>query len=143
MTPLYTAQATCDAKGRGGGHAETSDGKLKVDLALPKEMGGPGGSGTNPEQLVALGYSACFAGALGLVASQRKVDVANARITCRATIGKDDGGFGLSFELDVSIPGLPHVQAQALVDAAHNVCPYSKAFKHGAPAKAVAIAEGA
>ena len=140
MTPLYTAEATCNSKGRGGGHAETSTGNLKVDLALPKEMGGPGGEGTNPEQLVALGYAACFAGALGLVASQRKANVADAKITCRATIGKDDGGFGLSFEIDVRIPGLPQDEAQELVKAAHGVCPYSKAFKSGAPAIAKALA---
>ena len=140
MTPLYTAEATCNAKGRGGGHAETSTGNIKVDLVPPKEMGGPGGEGTNPEQLVALGYSACFAGALGLVASQRNADVKDARITCRATIGKDDAGFGLAFEIDVVIPGMPQDQAQQLVDAAHEVCPYSKAFRHGAPALAKAQA---
>ena len=134
----YSTSAT--TKGGREGRARLDDGGLALAMGSPKEIGGAG-DGHNPEQLFALGYSACFAGALGLVASQRKADVSNAKITCRATIGKEDGGFGLAFEIDVVIPGMAQDQAQELVDAAHGVCPYSKAFKNGAPSIAKAQAD--
>ena len=137
MTPLYTAQATTNQGGRQGGHAETSDGKLKVDLAYPKEMGG-NGDGTNPEQLVALGYSACFAGAIGAVAKTSKTDITGLTVTCRATIGKEGEAFALAFEIEATLPALSQADAEALVAKAHDVCPYSRAFRHTAPATATA-----
>ena len=135
MNPLYTAQATAIGEGRAHGHAETSDGGVKVDLRLPKEMGGQGG-GTNPEQLVALGYSACFMGALRVVAGQKKIVLTDPKVTCKATIGKDGDNFALEFEIDVTLPGVPADEAADLVAAAHTVCPYSRAFKNGAPSVA-------
>lgn len=135
MTPLYTAEASTNQGGRQGGHAETSDGRVKVDLAFPKEMGG-NGDGTNPEQLVALGYSACFAGAVGAVARATKQDISGLNVTCRATIGKEGDAFALFFEIEASLPKLSQADAEALVAKAHEVCPYSRAFRHTAPATA-------
>lgn len=137
MTPLYTAEATTNQGGRQGGHAETSDGKVKVDLAFPKEMGGDG-NGTNPEQLVALGYSACFASAIGAVARTSKTDITGLSVTARATIGKEGEAFALSFEIEATLPKLTQADAEALVAKAHEVCPYSRAFRHTAPATATA-----
>ncbi len=129
--------ATTDKGGRQGGHAETSDGKVKVDLAFPKEMGGDG-NGTNPEQLVALGYSACFASALGAVARTSKTDIGGLSVTCRATLSKDGEAFALSFEIEATLPNLSQAEAEAIVAKAHEVCPYSRAFQHTAPTKATA-----
>jgi Ohr subfamily peroxiredoxin len=98
-------------------------------------MGGQGG-GTNPEQLVALGYAACFMGALRVVAGQKKIVLNEPKITCKATIGKEGDDFALTFEIDVTLPGVPADQADDLVAAAHTVCPYSRAFKNGAPSVA-------
>ena len=137
MTPLYTAQATTNQGGRQGGRAETSDGRVKVDLAFPKEMGG-NGDGTNPEQLVALGYSACFAGAVGAVAKTSRTDIGGLTVTCHATIGKDGDDFALSFEIEAVLPNLTQAEAEALVAKAHEVCPYSRAFQRTAPTRAVA-----
>ena len=135
MQPIYTAQATVTGEGRAGGHGETSDGKVRVDFSAPKEFGGPGGEGTNPEQLVALGYAACFRSALGVVAARERTALDGVSITARATIGKaDDGGFDLAFEIEGDFPGLDEAAARRLMDAAHQVCPYSRAFKNGAPA---------
>jgi len=88
MKPLYTAEASTTGAGRNGGHGETSDGKVKVDFSMPKELGGAGGAGTNPEQLVALGYSACFESALHFVAGQKKVELRDVKVTCRVNIGR-------------------------------------------------------
>lgn len=134
MSVLYTAVATTTGGGRQG-HAETSDGKVKLDLSYPKEMGGSG-AGTNPEQLVALGYSACFGGALALAGKAHKVDTANALITCKASLARKDDGFGLSFEIEVELPGVSPDVAEAIVKEAHGICPYSRAFNNGAPAVA-------
>ncbi|WP_127090722.1 Ohr family peroxiredoxin [Aquabacter cavernae] len=134
MTVVYTAEATTTGGGRQG-HAETSDGKVTLDLSYPKEMGGSG-VGTNPEQLVALGYSACFGGALALAGKSHKVDTSNALITCRASLVRKEVGFGLSFEIEVELPGVAPELAQTLVAEAHGICPYSQAFTHGAPAVA-------
>ncbi len=136
MSPLYTAEAHTNQGGRQGGRAETSDGRVKVDLAFPKEMGGDG-NGTNPEQLVALGYSACFAGAVGAVAKTSHTDITGLNVTCRATIGKEGDDFALSFEIEATLPKLTQADAEALVAKAHEVCPYSRAFRHTAPATAV------
>jgi Ohr subfamily peroxiredoxin len=138
MTPLYTAVATTQHGGRNGGHGETSDGKVKVDFSMPTELGGPGGPGTNPEQLVALGYSACFGSALAFVARQEKVELpAETAVTCRVAMGRDEaGGFAFEFFIEASVPGLDRGQAAALVEKAHQVCPYSNAFRNGAPTTA-------
>ena len=127
MTALYATQAR--AVGGRAGHVETQDGLLSLDLALPREMGGKGG-GTNPEQLFAAGYSACFIGALKFVAGQSKRSIpADASITAQVGIGQIPGGFGLDIDLNINLPGLDQADAQALVDAAHQVCPYSNATR--------------
>jgi len=135
MPALYTAQATATGEGRSAGHVETSDGQVKVDLRLPKEMGGDG-KGSNPEQLVSMGYAACFMGALRAVAGAKKLVLKDPTVTCRSTISKDGDDFSLSFEIDVTLPGVPTEDAEALVQAAHGVCPYSRAFKNTAPSVA-------
>ncbi len=128
MEPLYTAEAS--AKGGRDGHARSSDGVIDVDLQAPKEMGGRGGDASNPEQLFAAGYAACFQGALGVVARQEKLDVSDSTITAKVSIGKDDtGGFGLAVSLVGSLPGIDKAKAEELMEKAHQVCPYSKATR--------------
>jgi osmotically inducible protein OsmC len=128
MKTLYTASAT--ATGGRDGRAVSSDGILDVKLATPKELGGAGGAATNPEQLFAAGYSACFIGALKFVAGQTKTALpADVAITAEVGIGQIEGGFGLDIDLRISLPGLAQEQAQSLVDAAHKVCPYSNATR--------------
>ena len=121
------------AKATGGrdGHAATLDGAFDVGLATPKELGGAGGAGNNPEQLFAAGYAACFLGAMKFVASQGGPKVpADAAVTSTVGIGpRSEGGFGLDIALDISLPGLPHADAEALVAKAHQVCPYSNATR--------------
>ncbi|MDF1484490.1 organic hydroperoxide resistance protein [Ramlibacter sp. H39-3-26] len=124
---VYTAR-THTTGGRDG-HSASSDGMLAVDLKPPKEMGGPGG-GANPEQLFAAGYSACFMGALKLVAGQKKIAVpADTSIDAEVDIGPIPQGFGIAARLTVNLPGMDQAGAQALVDAAHQVCPYSNATR--------------
>ena len=137
MQPLYTAVAHTSRAGRQGGVAETDDGRVSQDLAFPKEMGGDG-NGTNPEQLVALGYSACFASAVGSIAKTHDADIEGLVVTCRATIGKDGEAFALAFEIEAELPKMSQQAAEALVAEAHEVCPYSRAFRHTAPAAATA-----
>lgn len=128
MKVLYTAVAT--ATGGRDGRAISSDKNLDVKLATPKELGGAGGDATNPEQLFAAGYSACFIGALKFVASQSKRSIpADASIIARVGIAQIPGGFGLDIDLNINLPGLEHADAQALVEAAHQVCPYSNATR--------------
>ena len=130
MTPLYTAHAS--AQGGREGVAASNDGKLEARLSTPKELGGAGGEGTNPEQLFAAGYSACFLGALKFVASQNKVALpAETSVEASVGIGKrDDGaGFGLVVELKASLPGLSQDQATDLLHKADVVCPYSHAIR--------------
>jgi Ohr subfamily peroxiredoxin len=125
---LYTAHAT--ATGGRDGRAVSSDNALDVKLATPRELGGAGGEGTNPEQLFAAGYSACFIGALKFVAAKEKIAFpADARIDGSVGIGPLPSGFGIQAELKISLPGLPREQAQALVEKAHHVCPYSNATR--------------
>lgn len=125
---LYTATAT--ATGGREGQARSSDGALDVTLSTPKELGGAGGSGTNPEQLFAAGYSACFLGALKFVAGQQKAALpADVNVTAKVGIGQIPTGFGIAVELTIALPGVPRDQAQALVDKAHIVCPYSNATR--------------
>lgn len=130
MNVLYRTQAV--ATGGRTGSAHTVDGALKVSLVTPKELGGPGGEGNNPEQLFAAGYAACFLGALKYVAGQQKVKVADdSTVTASVGIGpRPDGtGFGLDVALSVSLPGLEAAVARDLVDRAHIVCPYSEATR--------------
>jgi Ohr subfamily peroxiredoxin len=128
ITPLYTATAT--SNGGRAGRVRSSDGVVDMPLAMPKELGGPGGAVTNPEQLFAAGYSACFEGALRLVAGKMGKNVKDASITASATLGKTpDGGFGIAVELKGKLPGLERAEAEQLMHAAHQVCPYSKATR--------------
>jgi osmotically inducible protein OsmC len=127
---LYTATAT--ATGGRNGHTETSDGVVKADLSLPKEMGGPGRPGAaTPEHLFAAGYAACFGGALDFVAKQQKKDASKARITCAVSIGpRELGGFGLSVKMRVEDRGLSQADLSALAREAHEkICPYSHATR--------------
>ncbi len=125
---LYTATVT--ATGGRDGRAISTDGNLDVRLATPRELGGQGGNATNPEQLFAAGYSACFIGALKFVAGQQQQALpAETSITANVGIGQIPGGFGLEVALQVSLPGLDREPAQRLVEAAHQVCPYSNATR--------------
>lgn len=125
---LYTATAT--ATGGREGRASSSDQALDVQLSTPRELGGAGGPGTNPEQLFAAGYSACFLGALKFVAGKQKVALpADTRITGKVGIGQIPTGFGIEAELTISAPGIARDVLQELVDQAHVVCPYSNASR--------------
>jgi osmotically inducible protein OsmC len=125
---LYTAEAT--VTGGREGHGRTSDGRLEVDLDVPSEMGGAGGPGTNPEQLFAVGYAACFQSALLRVASGHKLDVTGSHITARVGIGPlSSGGFGLVAALDLDAPNVSRDEAVDLMTRAHETCPYSRATR--------------
>ncbi|MEV4351629.1 organic hydroperoxide resistance protein [Actinoplanes sp. NPDC049596] len=130
MTAIYTASATATGDGRNG-HVRSSDGVLDFDLAVPKEMGGPGGALTNPEQLFAAGYAACFHSALKAVARNQKVTLTDTAITIDVGVGpKPDGtGFVLNVTIEAEIPGFSEDEARALLEAAHQVCPYSNATR--------------
>jgi osmotically inducible protein OsmC len=132
---LYTTTAT--ATGGRDGEAATKDGSFKVKLSTPKELGGAGGPGNNPEQLFASGWSACFIGAMKFVASQKKQSVpANTTVTATIGIGpRSEGGFGLTAKLDVSLPGMDKEAAQKLVEEADQVCPYSNATRNNIDVK--------
>lgn len=126
----YKTQATASGGGRDGKTA-LADGTLSLQLVVPKELGGPGGDGANPEKLFALGYSACFLGAMRVGAAQLKTKVPDGT-TVTATIGigpRSEGGFGITAELDVYLPGLPEAEAQKLMETTHGICPYSNAIK--------------
>jgi len=125
---IYTAVATARGDGRNG-EVTSSDGVIDESLAIPKEMGGPGGDKTNPEQLFAAGYSACFHSALQLVARQAKVSLQDSTVTAEVSVLKQDVGFGLGVALNVSLPGLEQGVADKLVEQAHQVCPYSNATR--------------
>lgn len=125
---LYTAEAT--ATGGREGRAVSSDSVLDVQLSTPRELGGAGGPGTNPEQLFAAGYSACFLGALKFVAGQAKVALpAETTVSGRVGIGQIPTGFGIEAELTITVPGVPREQVEELVQKAHIVCPYSNATR--------------
>ena len=130
IKPLFTATAT--AIGGRNGHTEASDGSVKADLSVPKEMGGPGRPGTStPEHLFAAGYAACFGGALDFVAKQHKKDGTKAKITCAVSIGpREGGGFGLAVRLHVEDRSLPQAELKSLAQEAHEkICPYSHATR--------------
>ena len=125
---LYTAHAT--ATGGREGRAVSSDSALEVKLSTPRELGGAGGDGTNPEQLFAAGYSACFIGAMKAVAAQDKLKLpGEISIDGSVGIGQIPGGFGIAVELKIAVPGMEPAELQALVDKAHQVCPYSNATR--------------
>ena len=128
MEPIYTASAVATGAGRNG-HVQSTDGHLDTDVRIPKEMGGPGGA-TNPEQLFAAGYAACFHSALQLVAGQAKADITDSEVVADVSIGPNDaGGFGLAVQLEISLPAVERAQAEELVEQAHQVCPYSNATR--------------
>ncbi|UEM06253.1 organic hydroperoxide resistance protein [Skermanella rosea] len=135
----YTAEAT--ATGGRDGRAATTDGTFEVKLATPKELGGAGGDGNNPEQLFAAGYAACFIGAMKVVAGQEKVKMpADTSVTASVGIGpRSEGGFGLAVALRVSLPGLDHAQAETIVEKAHQVCPYSNATRGNIDVKTTVV----
>jgi Ohr subfamily peroxiredoxin len=128
MKILYQTQAS--ATGGRNGHVVSADGVLDLKLAIPREMGGPGGALSNPEQLFAAGYAACFDSALAVVAGQSKLKLAGTRVDATVGIGPNDaGGYGLAVKLEVTIPDVPREQAQTLLEQAHAVCPYSNALR--------------
>jgi Ohr subfamily peroxiredoxin len=134
IKPLFTATAT--AVGGRNGHTQASDGSVSVDLSVPKEMGGPGRSGTaTPEHLFAAGYAACFGGALDFVAKRQKKDATRAKITCAVSIGpRDAGGFGLAVRIEVEDKSLPQRELESLANEAHEkICPYSHATRGNVP----------
>ena len=150
--PLYTAVAT--ATGGRDGHVESSDGIVKLNLSVPREMGGPGKAGaSNPEQLFASGYAACFAGAIGFVANQQHQKIGEVQVTGHVTFGKVDEkatyeaggttyplpGFQLAVQLDIHIPDLDKAEAEKLVEEAHQVCPYSRATRNNVEVKLVVV----
>ncbi|GAA1945736.1 organic hydroperoxide resistance protein [Brevibacterium antiquum] len=128
MNTLYTAEALATGEGRDG-RGRTSDGKVDVDLATPSEMGGSG-EGTNPEQLFAVGYAACFHSALRLVAGKSQANADDSAVGAQVSLGKNDGGrFQLAVTLEVTLPHLDTAEAEALANKAHEVCPYSNATR--------------
>jgi Ohr subfamily peroxiredoxin len=131
IKPVFTATAT--ATGGRNGHTQASDGSVKADLSVPKEMGGPGKPATTtPEHLFAAGYAACFGGAIDFVAKQQKKDASKAKITCAVSIGpREGGGYGLAVKMNVEDKTMPQTELAALVKEAHEkVCPYSHATRN-------------
>lgn len=130
-------RTTASATGGRDGHAATADGSLDVNLSTPKELGGAGGPGNNPEQLFAAGYAACFVGAMKFVSSQGGPKVpADAKVTATVGIGpRSEGGFGLEIALQIALPGLDRAEAEKLVEETHKVCPYSNATRNNIDVK--------
>lgn len=137
MEKVYTAVVT--AKGGRDGHIKSSDGIIDLDLKKPKEMGGEGGNFTNPEQLFAGAYGACYLGALGSVAKKDEIDVSEATAEVHVNFNKDDNAYALSAELHVHIPGMSLDETQQLADKAHRACPYSKAVRGNIEVKVLAV----
>ncbi len=126
MNILYTTSAT--TTGGRDGKTETADGKLSLNLNLSKELGGKGGDGTNPEELFAMGYSACYGSALQLIAGQKKIDLGDFSVSAEVSLGKtDEGDLQLGVILDTYIPGIDVTVGEELIKEAHDVCPYSRA----------------
>lgn len=131
VNAIYKTYAKAQGGGRNG-HTESDDGSVKHDLVIPKEMGGPGGVGANPEKLFAAGYSACFLGAMHAVSKKENITVPEGT-TVTATIGfgpRSEGGYGITADLLIDLPGLARADAERLVNAAHQVCPYSNATRN-------------
>ncbi|HEY1772378.1 MAG TPA: organic hydroperoxide resistance protein [Gammaproteobacteria bacterium] len=136
MQALYTGIAT--AKGGREGHVRSDDGILDIDLKIPKGMGGPGGAGSNPEQLFAAGYAACFESAVAFVARRDKINLKDVTLTVQVTLNKTgESQFDLTVELHGSFPGVAKADAEKLMQAAHQVCPYSRATRGNVPVKLV------
>lgn len=127
---VYTARAT--VTGGRAGQATSEDGILDLDLTAPKETGGPG-TGTNPEQLFAVGFGACFQGALGMVAKNAGVDASGSTLDIAVGFGPEGESFAITADITITIPGVDDAKAQELVEAAHQVCPYSKATRGNVP----------
>lgn len=126
MEKLYTTAAT--TTGGRNGKTSTNDGSISLDLTLPKELGGTGGKGVNPEQLFAMGYSACYGSALQHVAAEKKIDLGDFSVTAEVILRKsDEGDFELAVTLDTYIPGVDVETGEDLINTAHEVCPYSRA----------------
>ena len=136
---IRCGSASATTTGGRQGRSVSSDGVLDLTLAGPKEMGGTG-EGTNPEQLFAAGYSACFNGALMMVAKRAKVDASAAQVTANIGFGPEGDSYAITADLEVAIPGLELAQVQELADAAHQACPYSKAIRGNVPATVKAVA---
>lgn len=130
--PHYTAAAT--AEGGRNGHVASADGHIHFDLSIPKELGGPGKTGTtNPEALFASGYAACFGSAIDHVAKMQKLPVTDVKVTAHVTLNAGDSGFDLAVKLHATVRGIGHAEAEKLVHEAHQVCPYSKATRNNVP----------
>ena len=127
---IYKTSAKANGGGRNG-HTQSDDGSVNLDLVIPKEMGGPGGVGANPEKLFAAGYSACFLGALNAVAGKENVKIpADASVSATVGFGpRSEGGYGITVDLLIDLPGLDKADAERVVNAAHQVCPYSNATR--------------
>lgn len=134
---IYTAQVT--ATGGRAGHVSSTDERIDLALSVPSEMGGEGGSGTNPEQLFAAGYAACFQGAMGVVGRRMKVDTSESEVTAKVGLQKDGLAFKLDVELSVKISGLDRTTAEEVVKAAHSVCPYSVATQGNVDVRLVVV----
>ncbi len=138
MATLYTAEVT--ATGARNGHVKSSDGLLDLDLTVPREMGGKGGNATNPEQLFAAGYAACFGGATEYLARLQKLETGAITVNAKVGIGPSDvgEGFALTVALDVTVAGLDQAAAEKLVNQAHQTCPYSVATRNNIDVKLTA-----
>jgi osmotically inducible protein OsmC len=135
-------EATSTAWGGREGHVKSEDGKVDLNLSLPKSLGGDDGPGTNPEELFATGYAACFHSALKLVAGQRKIDVKDSAVSVTISlVGSPATGLDLAAKIEAELPGLDAATAQELVDQAHGVCPYSRATKGNIEATVTAITD--
>lgn len=129
---VYTARATAYGDGRNG-HVTSADDVLDLDLAVPKEMGGPGGDLTNPEQMFAAGYAACFHGALKRAGAAAKADLTGSTVTATVGLDRQGAGLGLAVALRIAVPAVPYEQAEELVALAHQRCPYSNATRGNIP----------
>lgn len=138
---IYTAIATSTGDGRAGGRAVSNDGLIDVTLAIPAELGGPGGA-TNPEQLFAAGWASCFHSAVKAVAAGQKIDVTDSAVVAEVRVHPtEEGGFSLSAALHVELGGIDQATADALVEAAHAICPYSNATRGNLPVTIDAVTE--
>ncbi len=136
---LYSTKVTSTG-GRANGHSKSDDGRLEVKLSTPKEMGGDGGQGTNPEQLFGAGYSACFLGAIKAVAKKEDIEVSDdAKVTAEIGFGSLDYGYAITATLHITLPDMEKEAAQALVNKAHEVCPYSNATRNNVDVKLVVV----
>jgi Ohr subfamily peroxiredoxin len=129
--PLYKTKAISKG-GRAGGKAALTEGGLWFHMEHSKPLGGSG-EGVNPEQLFAMGWATCFNGAVLFIAGQKKLDASKAEVTCEVGIGREEGGLGLSARLTLTVPGMERAQVQELLEAAHQMCPYSKATRNNIP----------